>query len=210
MDWIDARSAAERLGVQPATLYSYVSRGVLHRRYDPERRRSMFDPAEVEELARRGRPRRKPAPTEIAIESRITTLGRDRPYYRGRDALELAAEHSFEEVAEWLWRGEFAPGGPWHCPADAVAAARTVQTGLPAGLLPLDRLQVAVTALAISDPLRFQREPQAVGRTLLPGAGETLFATAGWLAHAVEEYASHTLIRPRAITPSGHRGTVNP
>ena len=177
MEWIDARSAADRLGVKPATLYAYVSRGVLRRRYDPDRRRSMFDPAEVEELARRGRPRRKPAPTEIAIESRITTLGRDRPYYRGRDALELAAEHRFEEVAEWLWRGELASAGPWRCPPEAVAAARAVQAGLPAGLLPLDRLQVAVTALAISDPGRFRRDPAAVaaiGRTLIAGMVEAL------------------------------------
>lgn len=186
MEWIDATSAADRLGVKPATLYAYVSRGVLHRRYDPARRRSMFDPAEVEELARRGRPRRKPAPTEIAIESRITTLGRDRPYYRGRDALELAAGHRFEEVAEWLWHGELATGGPWHCPPEAVAAARVVQAGLPAALLPLDRLQVAVTALAVSDPMRFQRDPEAVaaiGRTLIAGMVEALPA----LCEPVEE-----------------------
>ncbi|MFC7099780.1 hypothetical protein ACFQQB_04380 [Nonomuraea rubra] len=27
MEWIDAATAAERLGVKPATLYAYVSRG---------------------------------------------------------------------------------------------------------------------------------------------------------------------------------------
>ncbi|MFF3568460.1 citrate/2-methylcitrate synthase [Nocardia jiangxiensis] len=122
------------------------------------------------------------------MESRITTLGRDRPYYRGRDALELAAGHRFEEVAEWLWCGELTSTAPWRCPADAVAAARAVQAGLPAGLLPLDRLQVAVTALAISDPMRFQRDPAvvaAIGRTLIAGMVEALPALSDPVAESI-------------------------
>ncbi|WP_228000720.1 citrate/2-methylcitrate synthase [Nocardia australiensis] len=177
MEWIDATAATERLGVKPATLYAYGSRGVLTRRYDPKRRRSLFDPAEIEELARRGRPRRKPAPTEIAIGSRITTLGTDRPYFRGRDAVELAASHRFEAVAELLWSGEDTDSGPWQYREDAVAAARTVQAGLPDGLLPLDRLQIIVTTLAVSDPLRFHRDPAAVAtiaRAVIAGMVEAL------------------------------------
>jgi citrate synthase len=152
--WIDAKTAADRLGVRPATLYSYVSRGVLVRRYDPSRRRSLFDPAEVERLARRGRPRRRPAPTEIAVRSAITVLGADRPYYRGRDALDLAVSQRFESVAEWLWTGEMRAGGPWAAPADAVAAARATVAGLPGDLLPLDLLPIIVSALAVTSPAR--------------------------------------------------------
>ena len=33
-DWISAAEAARRLGIKQATLYSYVSRGVLRRRRD--------------------------------------------------------------------------------------------------------------------------------------------------------------------------------
>ncbi|WP_433173568.1 citrate/2-methylcitrate synthase [Actinoallomurus sp. CA-150999] len=105
-EWIDAARAAERLGVKPATLYAYVSRGVLRRRRAPDGRRSLFDPAEIEELARRGRPRRPPGASELVIESRVTALGDDRPYYRGRDALTLAGSDDFEAVAEWLWAAE--------------------------------------------------------------------------------------------------------
>ncbi|MCA2220505.1 citrate synthase [Nonomuraea aurantiaca] len=103
MEWIDAATAAERLGVKPATLYAYVSRGVLKRRHS-EDRRSLFDAAEIEQLARRGRPRSQPP--ELVIESGITALGLDRPYYRGRDALVLARTADFEMVAEWLWTGD--------------------------------------------------------------------------------------------------------
>ncbi|GIF72057.1 citrate/2-methylcitrate synthase [Asanoa siamensis] len=104
--WLTAAEAAERLGVKPATLYAYVSRGVLARRRSPAGQ-SLFDPAEVERLARRGRPRRPAGASEVVIESRITALGGDRPFYRGRDALELAASASFEEVAVGLWTGSF-------------------------------------------------------------------------------------------------------
>jgi citrate synthase len=37
---------------------------------------------------------------------------------------------------------------------------------------------------------------------MIPGASEAVFAvarTAGWLAHAIEEYARHTPIRPRGV-----------
>ena len=52
--WITAAEAARRLGVKPATVYAYVSRGVLRRRRDEDGRRSLFDATQVEELARGG------------------------------------------------------------------------------------------------------------------------------------------------------------
>ncbi|GAA4629163.1 citrate synthase [Actinoallomurus vinaceus] len=183
-EWIDAARAAERLGVKPATLYAYVSRGVLRRRRSPDGRRSLFDPAEIEELARRGRPRRPPGASELVIESRVTALGDDRPYYRGRDALDLAGSHDFEAVAEWLWAGEpsSAGGDAWRPSPQAVAVARAAQSGLPGETLPLDRLQVITTALAAADPVRLVLDAPAVvalGRRLIAGMVESLPAAGG-------------------------------
>src|SRR5262252_4298467 len=131
-----AAQAADRLGVKLATLYAYVSRGVLSRNRTPAGA-SIFDADEVERLARRGRPRRGPAPpdrdrSEVVIESRITELGADRPFYRGRDALDLARTASFESVAEWLWTGEETDPPPWLADGPAAAAGRAAQSGLPA------------------------------------------------------------------------------
>src|SRR5690242_14568263 len=103
--WLDVDQAAHRLGVKPATLYAYVSRGVLARRRSTDGH-SLFDPAEVERLARRGRPRRTAGAAELVIESAITTLGEDRPFYRGRDAVDLATRCELEEVAAWVWTGD--------------------------------------------------------------------------------------------------------
>ncbi|GAA4068556.1 citrate/2-methylcitrate synthase [Nonomuraea soli] len=158
MEWIDAAAAAERLGVKQATLYAYVSRGVLRRRRGDDGKRSLFDPAEIEELARKGRPRRPPSPSELVIESSITLLGEDRPYYRGRDALELARECTFEEVAGWLW----AAPGVWESVPEAVAAARQA---VPEQLLPIERLQVITTVLGATDSLRFHLDPASVAAT---------------------------------------------
>ncbi|GAA3098817.1 citrate synthase [Nonomuraea salmonea] len=125
MEWIDAAAASERLGVKPATLYAYVSRGVVQRRHSEDGRRSLFSAEEIERLARRGRPRAQPP--ELVIESAVTSLGVDRPYYRGADALALAGTAPFETVAEWLWTGDPAI---WHRPA----RPRRPKQQRPAGL----------------------------------------------------------------------------
>ncbi|MET7327639.1 citrate synthase [Nonomuraea sp. NPDC005650] len=118
MEWIDAATASERLGVKPATLYAYVSRGVLQRRHSDDGRRSLFSAEEIERLARRGRPRSQPP--ELVIESAITALGVDRPHYRGLDALGLALTSDFETVAAWLWTAD---PTVWHPPPPATPAA---------------------------------------------------------------------------------------
>lgn len=176
--WIESAAAAERLGVRPATLYAYVSRGVLRRRRADDGRRSLYNAAEVEELARRGRPRRQPGSGELVIGSQLTRLGDDRPFYRGRDALDLAGAHDFETVAEWLWTGAFPAEQPaWESDPVRVAAARAAQSGLPGHVLPLDRLQIVVAALAATDPVRFHLDPAAVvatGRSLTAGMVDAL------------------------------------
>ena len=55
-EWIGAAEAARRLGIKQASLYSYVSRGVLTRHRRGPGRASLFDASEVAGLARRGRP----------------------------------------------------------------------------------------------------------------------------------------------------------
>jgi citrate synthase len=177
---MSAAEAADRLGVKMATLYAYVSRGVLSRRRSGTGQ-SLFDAGEVERLARRGRPRRAAVPADphndVVIESRITALGTDRPYYRGRDALDLAGAASFEAVAEWLWTGEEVEPPPWQAADMAVSAAQAAPSGLPRATLPLERLQLIVPALAASDPLRANLDPDTVvdvGRALIAGMVESL------------------------------------
>ena len=160
--WITADAAARRLGVKRATLYAYVSRGVLARRRAPGGRGSLFDAGEIEKLARRGRPRRTAGETELVIESALTEISGGRLSYRGHEVTTLALTRSFEDVASLLWTGDFAAPAGWQATPEAVAAGAAAQSALPARALPLERLQVIVPALAATDPLRLHLDHPAV------------------------------------------------
>jgi citrate synthase len=177
-DSLTAAEAARRLGVKPATLYAYVSRGVLSRVKAADGRGSLFDPDEVEQLARRGRPRRAAGAVDITVESAITEITGDSLRFRGLDVTRLAVSRTFEEVAELLWTGELQSARkPWRATPAALASGRAAQAALPAGTRPLDRLQVIVPAMAATDPLRLQLDPPAVlaaARNLIAGMVDCL------------------------------------
>jgi len=230
-DWIGAAEAAQRLGIKQASLYAYVSRGVLSRRREADGRASMFDADEVDELARKGRPRRAGGGrTEILIESALTEITSTTQRYRGYDATDLALWCSFEDVAMLLWTGSLPAGatgaaragtgvagsgarigaagagvgaagagvgvagavlgagtagtdlaagrgGDWQATAEALGAGRAAQAALPAGTLPLERLQVIVPALAATDQFRLHLDLPAVvqaGKALVAGMAGAL------------------------------------
>ena len=126
--------AAARLGVKPATLYAYVSRGVLSRVRTPAgqhvrpaggrppgpirpppvgscRRRPAAAGAarcadgRLDRDRRRGPAATRPATRSSSPSSRLIDGGR--LYYRGLDAVELSRARTFEEVADWLWTGRW-------------------------------------------------------------------------------------------------------
>jgi citrate synthase len=196
-EWIGAAEAAGRLGIKPASLYAYVSRGVLARRREAGGRGSLFDADEITRLALKGRPRRAPSGAELIIESSLTEISGDRLRFRGHDAISLATTRTFEEVATLLWTGSLdglgdrsgdGPGngsaagpadgsGGWQATPAALAVGTAAQAALPAGTLPLERLQVIVPALAATDPLRLQLDRSAViaaGYSLIAGMADCL------------------------------------
>ncbi|MFE2165496.1 citrate synthase [Streptomyces sp. NPDC059447] len=169
---IGTQEAARLLGVKPATVYAYVSRGQLTSRRDPAGRGSTFDAAEVEELARRSRREAAaPAGGELSVRTSLTLIESDRYYFRGVDAVALASRYRYEEVAEWLWTGAIGHGARFTAPPELLAAARRAVAALPEHSGPVDRLRVAVAAAAVADPLRFDLSEAAVlgcARSLIP------------------------------------------
>ncbi|WP_415959733.1 citrate synthase [Streptomyces sp. 021-4] len=180
---LTTREAAELLGVKPETVYAYVSRGQLSSVRAAGGRGSTFDAEEVRALARRsGRREPSPAGGDLVFRTGITLIEDDRYYLRGVDATELARRHSYEEVAEWLWTGELRPGARFEAPSETLAAARRTVGALPAHSGSTDRLRVAVTAAAATDPLRFDLSPEAVlssARSLIPTLVGTLPVVGG-------------------------------
>ncbi|MEU9035981.1 citrate synthase [Streptomyces sp. NPDC048352] len=168
---LTTREAAQLLGVKPATVYAYVSRGQLGSRRDAAGRGSTFDAREVEALARRSRREAAGPAGELAVRTALTLIEADRYFYRGVDAVELASRYAYEEVAEWLWTGSLPHGARFTAPPEALAAARRAVAALPDHGGPLDRLRVAVAAAAVVDPLRFDLSEEAVlgsARCLIP------------------------------------------
>ncbi|MFF5139068.1 citrate/2-methylcitrate synthase [Streptomyces sp. NPDC013157] len=171
---LSTRETAELLGVKPETVYAYVSRGQLSSRREPGGRASTFDAGEVAALARRNRREAAGSPGsggELSVRTRITLIDQDRYFFRGVDATELAAHHSYEEVAEWLWTGRMTRGTTFTAPEATVAVARRAVDALPEHTSPTDRLRVATIAAAAEDPLRFDLSEESVlgaARVLIP------------------------------------------
>lgn len=169
---LSSAEASRRLGVKPETLYAYVSRGLLRRQRSPDGRRSWFDPSEVERLAGRSRQPSGRSAMRLEVESAITSIQGGRYRYRGVDAVTLATEQAFEEVAHWLWTGQLPTEPDWRADEGGVEVARAAQAALPADTLPLERLRVITAALATADELRLQLDPPAVvaaGQSLIAG-----------------------------------------
>jgi citrate synthase len=142
--------AAARLGVKPASLYAYVSRGLLNRVRTAHG--SFFDALEVERFARS---RRRADPVGVVPGSPLMVLDTDialiedgNLYFRGRDAIALTRERSFEQVARWLWELAEEETG-FAVDRQALGAVRPVAAAV-AGDASLARLQAAVLALGAS------------------------------------------------------------
>jgi citrate synthase len=112
-DWLAAEQAAELLGVRRATLYAYVSRGLV--RAQSLRGRREYARADLQVLRARSDARRGHAAVakgalhfgEPVLDTEISAIDRRGPRYRGHGALELCERGvSIESVAELLWSGQ--------------------------------------------------------------------------------------------------------
>ena len=145
---VNARTAAERLGVDVRTLYAYVSRGALRRVPGPDGRSSRYDSDELELLARRSRPRTLPRPAasiDLVIATRVSTVTDGMVRYRGTDVLDLVkAEEPFERVADLLWQaGPPGSDGGWALPGAGERPAFPLPDEIPV----LHRFAIAVAAM---------------------------------------------------------------
>ncbi|MQQ10665.1 citrate synthase [Epibacterium sp. SM1979] len=108
---VSAKEACATAGISAATLYAYVSRGLVRTYPDPDdARRSRYDAHDVDALvARKKRPRTRSEIARSTIEwgepilrSAVSQIRDGRLYYRKRDATTLAGTESFETVTSLL------------------------------------------------------------------------------------------------------------
>jgi citrate synthase len=148
--YLTAREAAAALAVTPATLYAYVSRGLVRSEATGGRERR-YRAEDVAALRRRATGAPGESAAAGAVNSAITLFLDGRLYYRGREVTALATTASLREVAGLLWQADpaaiFAPDNlPEASPALA-ATRRAV-----AGLAPLERCLALLPLAAAADP----------------------------------------------------------
>lgn len=166
-EWLTSTEAAARLGVKRATLYSYVSRGLLQRVVDSDGRSSRFNPEEVDRLRFRSG-RRGDDEIGVLVSTGITQIADEELKVRGRNLVGLAADARFEDAVDWLWGAE--PDARWHNIDEAEELSQRIQSVLPDSAPMMDRLRVAVSVASTTDPLRNDLSTSSVrsaGRRLL-------------------------------------------
>ncbi len=160
---ITTEQAAGRLGVKPATLYAYVSRGLLASIRGADGRTSLFDPDEIDRLVTRPRRGRPPRSAAFTVHTRLADVRDGDLFYRGANVTTLAESHPAEAVARWLWTGAL-DAASFTAPDHLVQLARALAAALPRART-VDRIRTIVAGVAGADALRSDLRADAVAAT---------------------------------------------
>jgi citrate synthase len=176
-DLLSARETCQLLGISQATLYAYVSRGLLESRPGADHRSRLYLRQDVERLAQRkrvGRGAARGAAQSLdrglpVLETQISLIRPDAPYYRGRSAIEAVhAGAALEDIACLLW--DAGDHDPFALPVDSAWPANVAALALDARLPPLERAMVAIPLLALDVRHSFSSAPRVrleIAATLL-------------------------------------------
>jgi citrate synthase len=170
--YLSAREASAELAISPATLYAYVSRGLIRSEPSEDSRSHRYRAEDVRGL----KERRVPAPEPRGLrafdadlpvmDSSIATITEAGAIYRGVNCVDLSQKDTLEHTATLLWDvTSVDPFAPDNCPEVSDAMRTIAQAAQRAA--PIERA-IAVLALASSaDPRAFTRAPD--GRAMVGG-----------------------------------------
>src|SRR4030081_1670012 len=107
--YLSAREASAELAISPATLYAYVSRGLIRSQPSSDSRSHRYRAEDVRGLKERCAP--SPEPRGLrgsgadlpVMDSAISTIAEEGPIYRGVNCIELADTDTLEHTATLLW-----------------------------------------------------------------------------------------------------------
>jgi citrate synthase len=168
--YLSAREASAELAISQATLYAYVSRGLIRSEPSPDSRSHRYRAEDVRGLKERRVPSPEPRGLRSfdadlpVMDSTISTITEDGPIYRGVNCIDLAEKDTLEHAATLLWDVTGVdPFSSDNCPA--VSDEMRVIAEAARRAAPIDRA-IAVLALAASaDPRAFTRA--ADGRAMV-------------------------------------------
>ncbi|MBC8242361.1 MAG: citrate synthase family protein [Alphaproteobacteria bacterium] len=175
--YLSAREAAAELNISRATLYAYVSRGLVRSEPVDGSRSRLYRADDVRAMRARksvGSGTETVAAAALThgmpiLDSAITLIADGELYYRGRDATELARGSSLESVANLLWQCD---------DHDPFAAQAPNIGGFTSPLTGIARCQALLPLAAASDLRAYNLENASVART---GADLLRLLTAGFI-----------------------------
>src|SRR5213082_785233 len=122
--YLSAREASAELAISPATLYAYVSRGLIRSEPSSDSRSHRYRAEDVRLLKQRRTPSLEPRGLRSfdadlpVMDSAIATITEDGPIYRGVNCIELAEKDTLEHTATLLWDVTGVdPFAPDNCPS---------------------------------------------------------------------------------------------
>ena len=170
--FLTAVESARELDVTVSTLYSYVSRGLVRSEASPDdSRQRRYLREDIDHLAERKELSRNPERAAQralqygtpVVDSQITLISGGRYYYRGWDAVELAASHSFEEAAGIIWQCGGAT--PFDEPVPTLPSRAIDLLRADKRLSFIERFQVVLPMALAEDPGAYVLTPDSVVRT---------------------------------------------
>ena len=166
-DLLSARDTCRLLGISQATLYAYVSRGLLESRPGKDHRSRLYLRQDVERLAQRkqvGRGAARGAAQSLdrglpVLETQISLIRPDGPYYRGRSAIAMVHDGAtLEDVARQLW--DCGEDDPFTAPSPTLWPAVVAPLATDASLPPLERAMATIPLLALDVRHSFNSAPR--------------------------------------------------
>jgi citrate synthase len=121
--YLSAREASAELAISPATLYAYVSRGLIRSEPSPDSRSHRYRAEDIRGLKERRTPSVEPHgfksfdPELPVMDSAIATITEQGAIYRGVNCVDLAEKDTLEHTATLLWDVTGVdPFAPDNCP----------------------------------------------------------------------------------------------
>src|SRR2546423_5471914 len=107
--YLSAREASAELAISPATLYAYVSRGLIRSEPSEDSRSHRYRAEDIRGLKERRTP--SPEPRGLrnfdahlpVMDSSIATITKDGPIYRGVNCIDLAAKYTPQHARTLPW-----------------------------------------------------------------------------------------------------------
>ncbi len=159
--WITTTEAAQRLGVKRATLYAYVSRGLLRSERRPGQQESLFDRTQIDAMASATRPPGSPQPV-LRFRSIATSVSSQVDgdlLYRGRPLQDVVALGSLDDAAAVVLGTSV---------LQQISRPSQV-AGIDLSALPLERrMPVAIQLVAAADPFASDTDPDQVRTAAMP------------------------------------------